>query len=219
MLNMLNFFGSMGGQTGPNRGKIIQHIQHIQHFSRKKHFFGKRHSTWSNIFNISAERSTFLKKELVSGKNQHNPKSGSFSRKNSTWPKSGSFSRKDSTCADNVFLSYEKFLFRCFSVFFSSLSLSLSLSRSLSLCTSDPFFFCTSPLVCLSLSLTLSLSLSLSLSPFLSLSIVTHSLCSSTFLHYTLSFLLAFSVLGCDLGSGLGSTPKPKLGCRVLPWD
>ena len=26
---------------GPNRGKIIQHIQHIQLLSRKKHFLGK----------------------------------------------------------------------------------------------------------------------------------------------------------------------------------
>ena len=44
-LNMLNYFGSMESQKGPNRPKIIQHIQHIQHFSKKKHFFRKRHST------------------------------------------------------------------------------------------------------------------------------------------------------------------------------
>ena len=105
MLNMLNYFGSTGGQKGPNSGKIIQHIQHIQDFSRKKHFFfGKGHSIWSNIFNISAERSTFSKNELLSGEMiQHGPKSGSFSRNNSTWLKSGSFSRKKmSTCAENV---------------------------------------------------------------------------------------------------------------------
>ena len=64
----VDFFGSMGGQKGPNRGKIIQHIQHIQHFSRKKHFFGKRRSAWSNIFNISAERSTIWKKGFFQGK-------------------------------------------------------------------------------------------------------------------------------------------------------
>ena len=35
---MLNYVGSMGGQQGPNRGKIIEHMAI---FSRKKHFFRK----------------------------------------------------------------------------------------------------------------------------------------------------------------------------------
>ena len=42
-----------------HRPKIIQHIQHIQHFSTKKHIFRTSAPTWFNIFNISAERSTF----------------------------------------------------------------------------------------------------------------------------------------------------------------
>ena len=43
----------------PIRPKKLQHIQHIQHFSRKKHIFQTLDPTWFNIFNISAERSTF----------------------------------------------------------------------------------------------------------------------------------------------------------------
>ena len=59
MLNMLNYFGSIWSFLAFHRPKIIQHIQHIQHFSRKKHIFRKLDPTWFNIFNISAERSTF----------------------------------------------------------------------------------------------------------------------------------------------------------------
>ena len=142
-------------------------------FKQKEALFQKRHSTWSNIFNRTAERSTFSKKwAYFRGKFNMAPKSGTFSRNNSTWPKKCFFQLKScSTCA-----------FLCFS---SSLSLSLYLS------TSDP-----SP------------------SPLLSLTLVTPSLCSSTFLHY-LSFSLTFSVLGSDLDWGLGSSPKPKLGFRV----
>ena len=59
MLNMLKYFASSWCQTGPTRAKTIQHIQHIQHFSRKEHIFRTWDPTWFNIFNISAERSTF----------------------------------------------------------------------------------------------------------------------------------------------------------------
>ena len=166
-----------------------------------------------NIFNISAETSTFLekgiqhdltystfqqkealfwKKSFFQGeKMQHNPKGGSFCRKNSTWPKKWFFQQKIQhvpKCVSFLWKVSFQVLF-CFLLVSVSVSVSLSLSRYLFLCTSDPFFFCTSPLVCLSLSLSL-----LSLSTFLSLSVVTPSLCSSTFLHYTLSFLLTFSV-------------------------
>ena len=192
MLNMLNYFGSMESQKGPHRPKIIQHIQH---FSRKRHFFRKRHSTWSNIFNISAERSIFLKKNasfwgggvkfnmaqkvaLSAEKIQHGPKSGPFSRKNSTW-------------ADNVCLSSKKVSFQvlfCFLLFSVSLSLSVpqipSSSALLHLCVSH--------------SLTLSLSLSLSLPSFLYLLLPPLSVPRLSSI--TLSFLLTFSVLGSDLG-------------------
>ena len=60
MLNMLNYFASSWSLLASHRPKKIQHIQHIQHFSRKKHIFQTLDPTWSNIFNISAERSTFL---------------------------------------------------------------------------------------------------------------------------------------------------------------
>ena len=79
VLNMLNYFGSMGGQKGPNRGKIIQHIQHIR---QKEALFQKRYSTWSNIFNISAERNTILKKCAC------------FVGNNSTWPKKWFFQQQ-----------------------------------------------------------------------------------------------------------------------------
>ena len=59
------------------------------------------------------------------------------------------------------------------SIYLFYLSLSLSISLSLYI---RSLLFCTSPLV----------SLSFSLSPFLSLSLVTPSLCSYTVLHYTL---------------------------------
>ena len=59
MLNMLNYFASSWSPLASHRPKKIQHIQHIQHFSRKKHIFQTLDPTWSNIFNISAERSTF----------------------------------------------------------------------------------------------------------------------------------------------------------------
>ena len=45
--------------NGAHGAENIQHIQHIQHFSRKKRVFGTLDPTWFNIFNISAERSTF----------------------------------------------------------------------------------------------------------------------------------------------------------------
>ena len=60
MLNMLNYFASSWSLLASHRPQKIQHIQHIQHFSRKKHIFQTLDPTWSNIFNISAERSTFL---------------------------------------------------------------------------------------------------------------------------------------------------------------
>ena len=113
-LNMLNYFWSMGSQKGPNRGNIIEHIQHfswnmffwkghfnmiqhIQHLSRKKHFFGKgiQHDLTYSTF--QQKEAIFWTKSLFQGKIQHRRKSGSFSRTNSTWPKSGSFSRKNST--------------------------------------------------------------------------------------------------------------------------
>ena len=59
MLNMLNYFASSWSLLASHRPKKIQHIQHIQHFCRKKHIFQTLDPTWSNIFNISAERSTF----------------------------------------------------------------------------------------------------------------------------------------------------------------
>ena len=100
--------GLWKAKKGPNRPKIIQHIQHIQHFSRKKHFFQKRHSTWSNIFNISAERSTFLKKMLLSGEKfnmaQKVVLSGEIIQHS---PKSGYFRGNNSTCVSNVLLSAE----------------------------------------------------------------------------------------------------------------
>ena len=37
-----------------------KNIQHIEHFPRKKHIFGERLSNIFNIFNMSAERSTFF---------------------------------------------------------------------------------------------------------------------------------------------------------------
>ena len=70
----------MGGQKGPDRGKITQHVQHIQHFSRKKHFFGK--GIQHDLTYSTCQQKDALKKELVSGeKIQHGPKSGFFSRK------------------------------------------------------------------------------------------------------------------------------------------
>ena len=60
MLNMLNYFASIWSLLASHRPKKTQHIQHIQHFSRKKHIFQTLGPTWFNIFNISAERSTFL---------------------------------------------------------------------------------------------------------------------------------------------------------------
>ena len=67
-------FGSMESQKGPNRGKLIQHI---------------------HIFNISAERSTFLGKGIqhdltystFQQKEAHFWKKCFFLGKNSTWPK------------------------------------------------------------------------------------------------------------------------------------
>ena len=50
-------------KRGSVSSKNIQHIQHIQHFPRKKHIF-QNHT--KNMFNIFAERSTFLKKMLLS---------------------------------------------------------------------------------------------------------------------------------------------------------
>ena len=113
-------------------------IQHIQHFRRKKHIFEKKPSFWG---------------------------------KNSTWPKKWFFQQTKFNMAQKVVLSAEKiqhvpkmcffllkkFLFRCFSVFFSSLSLSLDISLSLS----APQIPSSSALLHLCVSHSLSLSLSL----------------------------------------------------------
>ena len=47
VLNMLNYFGAMESQKGPNRGKLIQHIQH---FSQKCVFWGENNSTWPQVW-------------------------------------------------------------------------------------------------------------------------------------------------------------------------
>ena len=46
-------------KRAPHSSQNIQHIQHIQHDSWKKHFFLEGDSTWFNIFNMTAERTTF----------------------------------------------------------------------------------------------------------------------------------------------------------------
>ena len=61
VLKMLNYFGSMESPKGPNRDKIVQHIQH---YRRKKHTFEKR----------------VLSGEII----QHGPKSGSMRGNSST---------------------------------------------------------------------------------------------------------------------------------------
>ena len=45
-----------------------QNIQHIQHDSWKKHFFLQCHSTWFNLFNMTALRSTFSPNVSEKGK-------------------------------------------------------------------------------------------------------------------------------------------------------
>ena len=65
MLNMLNFLGGEledKGGGSPGFPQNIQHIQHIQHFCRKKHILIQQAPPEFNIFNISAERSIFLRK-------------------------------------------------------------------------------------------------------------------------------------------------------------
>ena len=123
----VEFFGVYGAKWD----QIEANNSTYSTFQQKEALFGKgiQHDLTYSTFQ---QKETLLKKELVSGeKIQHNPKSGSFSRKNSTWPKKWFFQQKKFNMCRNVFLSYEKFLFRCFSIFFSSLSLSLSLSISL----------------------------------------------------------------------------------------
>ena len=44
------------------RAQKIKHIQHIQHDSWKRHSFWRHDSTWFNIFNMTAERSTSCQK-------------------------------------------------------------------------------------------------------------------------------------------------------------
>ena len=57
------FWGELG-QTplSSSSPKNIQHIQHIQHFCSFKHILIQHASPGFNIFNISPERSTFLRK-------------------------------------------------------------------------------------------------------------------------------------------------------------
>ena len=43
--------------------QITQHIQNIQHFPRKKHILRNHSKNTFNIFNITAERSTYLKRK------------------------------------------------------------------------------------------------------------------------------------------------------------
>ena len=185
------FLGSMGGQQGPNKGKLIHHIQHIQHLSRKKLFFGTRHSTWSNIFNISAERSIFFEKtSLFQGKSSPWPKKCFFQQKESTWPQNFQkcfFSRKiqhgHKSSSFNRTVSFQVLF--CFLLFSVSLSLYL---RSLLLLH---FWTCVS----LFLSFFRSFCLSLSLSPSLPFSIYCYPL--SLFLDlpplHSLSWLLTLS--------------------------
>ena len=63
MLNVALFSGVH--LEGSVSSKNIQHNQHIQHYSWKKHFFREPSKNTFNIFNISAERSTFLKNVLL----------------------------------------------------------------------------------------------------------------------------------------------------------
>ena len=62
MLNMLNVFGHYGLGILFIVSENIQQIQQIQHESWKGHIFRMPDSTWFNIFNMTAERSTFLSK-------------------------------------------------------------------------------------------------------------------------------------------------------------
>ena len=65
MLNMLNGFRTYRPLIWPVSSKTIQHIQHIQHLPRKKHIFLEEDKNIFNTFNITAERSFFWKKMLL----------------------------------------------------------------------------------------------------------------------------------------------------------
>ena len=67
MLNMLNAFGTYRPLVN-EANKFQKHSTYstFQHFPRNKHILGERLSNIFNIFNISAERSTFLKNMLLS---------------------------------------------------------------------------------------------------------------------------------------------------------